>query len=124
MLHDTFVQAYGSVDGSRSQGLKGWLSTVAVTPRAVQPAPQDPPLAPLWIRSSAEEAAPVAEPTTREACSVRSHLDEPADERIAFSLRFIDGMELTEAASACGCSLATIKRRLAKRRAGYRGGAW
>ena len=36
------------------------------------------------------------------------------DERIAFSLRRLDGMELKEIAHACGCSLATIKRRLAR----------
>ena len=38
----------------------------------------------------------------------------PADERIAFSLRRVSGMELTEVAHACGCSLATIKRRLVR----------
>jgi RNA polymerase sigma-70 factor, ECF subfamily len=38
----------------------------------------------------------------------------PADERIAMSLRRLDGMELKEVASACGCSLATIKRRLVR----------
>jgi RNA polymerase sigma-70 factor (ECF subfamily) len=38
----------------------------------------------------------------------------PAQERIAFSLRRLDGMELKEVAHACGCSLATIKRRLAR----------
>jgi len=40
-------------------------------------------------------------------------LDElPADERIAFSLRFMEGMTLGEAAALCGVSLATIKRRI------------
>ena len=38
----------------------------------------------------------------------------PTDERIAFSLRRLDGMELKDVAHACGCSLATIKRRLAR----------
>ena len=36
----------------------------------------------------------------------------PTDERIAFALRVLDGMELTSVASACGVSLATVKRRL------------
>jgi len=36
----------------------------------------------------------------------------PEDERIAFALRFIDDMELTDVAEACDVSLATIKRRL------------
>ena len=38
----------------------------------------------------------------------------PANERIAFVLRYIEGYKLTEAAEACGCSLATFKRRLAR----------
>ena len=36
------------------------------------------------------------------------------DERIAFALRVIDGMELTDVADVYGVSLATIKRRLAR----------
>ncbi|HYQ15533.1 MAG TPA: sigma-70 family RNA polymerase sigma factor, partial [Polyangiaceae bacterium] len=36
------------------------------------------------------------------------------DQRIAFALRFVAGMELTEVAASCGVSLATIKRRLAR----------
>lgn len=43
----------------------------------------------------------------------------PANERVAFSLRRMDGMELKEVASACGCSLATIKRRLARAEARF-----
>ncbi|HEV3030824.1 MAG TPA: sigma factor-like helix-turn-helix DNA-binding protein, partial [Polyangia bacterium] len=35
------------------------------------------------------------------------------DLRIAWMLRHVEGLELTEAAATCGCSLATIKRRLA-----------
>ena len=43
----------------------------------------------------------------------------PVDERIAFALRFIDGMELTEVAAACETSLATIKRRLDRASASF-----
>ena len=38
----------------------------------------------------------------------------PDDDRIAFALRFLEGLELTEVAAACQVSLATIKRRLAR----------
>ena len=38
----------------------------------------------------------------------------PADQRIPFSLRVIDGMPLNEVAEATGVSLATVKRRLAR----------
>ena len=36
------------------------------------------------------------------------------DERIAFTLRAIEGCALAEVAQACGCSLATAKRRVAR----------
>lgn len=38
----------------------------------------------------------------------------PANERIAFVLRFIEGMTLSDAAAACEVSLATLKRRLTR----------
>lgn len=38
----------------------------------------------------------------------------PADERIAFALRFIDGMGLAEVATMMGLSLGTVKRRLTR----------
>jgi RNA polymerase sigma-70 factor (ECF subfamily) len=43
----------------------------------------------------------------------------PADDRIAFALRYIDGMELTEVAAACSVSLATVKRRLRRSEARF-----
>jgi len=36
-----------------------------------------------------------------------------ANVRIAWMLRHVEGLELAEVASACGCSLATVKRRIA-----------
>ena len=38
----------------------------------------------------------------------------PVAERLAFSLRFLDGRSLEEVAELCDCSLATAKRRIAK----------
>ena len=43
----------------------------------------------------------------------------PADERIAFALRFIDERPLAWIAGACGCSLATIKRRIGSAQARF-----
>ncbi len=37
-----------------------------------------------------------------------------ANARVAFVLRHVEGYELTETAAACGCSLATVKRWLAR----------
>jgi RNA polymerase sigma-70 factor (ECF subfamily) len=36
----------------------------------------------------------------------------PEDERAAFILRFVEKMELTEIADACGVSLSTARRRI------------
>jgi RNA polymerase sigma-70 factor (ECF subfamily) len=60
--------------------------------------------------------APAAPPEDKEALRATYRILSrlPADERIAFALRFIDGMELTEVAAACRVSLATIKRRVAR----------
>jgi RNA polymerase sigma-70 factor (ECF subfamily) len=44
----------------------------------------------------------------------------PAEERIPFALRRVDGMALGEVAAACGVSLATIKRRLDRAEARFR----
>jgi len=38
----------------------------------------------------------------------------PPDERLAFILRFVDGMKLREVAKICGVSLSTIKRTLSR----------
>lgn len=44
----------------------------------------------------------------------------PADERVAFSLRFVDELPLAEVAFKCGCSLATAKRRIQAARSRFR----
>ena len=65
-----------------------------------------------------EVEAPIASPEIDEALRATYRIlnKMPADERIAFALRFIDGMELLEVASACAVSLSTAKRRLHKAR--------
>src|SRR6478735_5597661 len=74
-----------------------------------------------WIRFLAPEdvpEVPVSGPQGETHEAVRATyrvLDTlPDDERMAFSLRFISEMQLTEVAAACRVSLATVKRRLAR----------
>lgn len=117
LLQDTFAAAFASV-GSLSDGskLRGWLTSVAIyTARG-------------WLRkhsrrrwlvftdATPEREAPVASGEVREALrETYAVLDRMrADERVAFALRYIDGMQLEEVAAAARCSLATIKRRLAR----------
>jgi RNA polymerase sigma-70 factor (ECF subfamily) len=69
-----------------------------------------------YQRSRAESASVVApvelRSALREAYRVLSVLPEP--ERVVFTLRYIDGLELTQIAETCGVSLATVKRRLGR----------
>lgn len=69
------------------------------------------------VPSSRAESTSVVAPVElrsalREAYRVLSVLPEP--EREVFMLRYIDGLELTQIAEACGVSLATVKRRLGR----------
>ena len=50
--------------------------------------------------------------TLIEICDVLDGM--PVDERLAFTLRYVDEMTLPSAAAACQTSLATFKRRLAR----------
>jgi len=124
-VQETFIRALGSTRLLRDpQALPSWLIRISVCTasdlirrrrrrRWLQffAEPQD-----LVDRKSdlAYEAEPdmEARQALRAAQAVLNSL--PADERIAFSLRRLSGMELTEVAHACGCSLATIKRRLVR----------
>ena len=117
--HDVFVRALGSIgDVIEPAALKAWVTQVAVfTARTcIQRRSRR-----WWLRIMAPEEVPEAEATVpsgevNEALRATYDVLEklPPDERIAFALRFVDGMELTDVAKACDCSLATIKRKLQK----------
>jgi RNA polymerase sigma-70 factor (ECF subfamily) len=120
ILQEVFVQALSSIHGLRDPAaLKPWLLRIAThsARRTLRSRTRRG-----WLRffvDAEDEArnAPVAEAPDVEGRAtlqaVYKLLDRvPADERIAFALRYIDGMELTEVAAACSVSLATTKRRL------------
>lgn len=119
LLQEVFLQAFASIGALREPDrLQAWLTRIAVfTARGCIRRRSRR----RWLRlvppeHVPEQIAPQADAEDREALrltyEVLDHL--PAEERIAFSLRFIEGLELTEVADACDVSLATIKRKLAK----------
>jgi RNA polymerase sigma-70 factor (ECF subfamily) len=118
-LHDTFVQAFASVTSLRdASALKAWLSMVAVyTARGIIRRRKVRRWLRFWAPEDLPETAapgPSAEDSWAVA-RVYALLDRlPADHRIAFSLRYVEGMSLQEVAEACACSLATVKRRLSR----------
>lgn len=119
LLQDVFVSALESIDRLEDpSSLRPWLSRIAVYTargrirrrvrwRFVRSDPLDE-----MVEVEAHLASAEVSEALRATYKALHQL--PADERIAFALRFIDGMELTEVANASGVSLATIKRRLAK----------
>jgi RNA polymerase sigma-70 factor (ECF subfamily) len=119
VVQDVFLSAIGSLERlDEPDALRAWLSRIAVFRARAEIrrrtrrkwlslfAPEDLP------DIEAPEVTPETSEALRATYRVLSRL--PADERIAFALRFIDGMELVEVADACEVSLATIKRRLAR----------
>lgn len=119
LLQEVFIRALDRIGKLRDvERVRSWLTTIAIfvarghirlrarrnwlrvfSPERTQPAHLDQP--------SSEARIALQE--------VYAVLDGMVvDERMAFVLRFIDGMTLPDAAEACEVSLATFKRRLAR----------
>lgn len=119
LVHDVFVTALESVGRLVDpRALRAWLTQIAVfTARArIRRRVRGRILRLLPFHELPEPELPPADFEGSEAMQavyrVLAELD--TDQRIAFALRFIGGMELTDVAAACGVSLATIKRRLSR----------
>jgi len=117
LLHDVFITALGELPKLRDASrLKAWLSQIAVhKARGLIRRRRRR----SWLRFvsdvpevQAHGASSEVSATARAAMGVLERM--PADLRIPFALRFIDDMELSDVAECCDCSLATIKRRLAR----------
>ena len=124
LLHDVFVCALRDIGRIRDPGaLKGWLAAIAVhSARGWLRHKRRR----RWLQFFAPEELPdppalVVDGDTRDAVRAAYRILDtmPDDERVAFALRFIDQMELTEVAAACETSLATIKRRLTRAQAEF-----
>jgi RNA polymerase sigma-70 factor (ECF subfamily) len=120
ILQETFTNAVASLNQLESPAaLKPWLFRIAAMAARKTLRSRSRR---SWLRffSDADDEAHhepltgMADPDdVRGVNAVYAILDElPTDERVAFALRFIEGMELTEVATASGVSLATVKRRL------------
>lgn len=119
LLQDVFVAALASihrlVDPS---ALKAWLTQMAVyTARArIRRRSRWRFLRFLPDDELPETPVPELDVEGNQALAAvyRVLAELPPLERIALALRVLDGMELSAVAAACGVSLATIKRRLAR----------
>ncbi len=124
LFQEVFIQAIKCVGSLEDDHRIGpWMNTIAVyvARGAIR---QRKRRKWLFFLDPVDLPEPEAAKTDYEARSaverVYEVLDElNADHRIAFTLRYIEGLELTEVAEACRCSLATIKRRLSRARSRF-----
>ncbi len=115
VLHDVIAHALTNIDQVRSaEALKAWLTQVAVfCARGVIRKRQRRRWLTFWSPADLPEvAAPESTPEVRDVLAATYEIlaQLPSEERVAFSLRFIDQMELADVAAALDVSLATVKR--------------
>jgi len=119
LLQDVFVVALTSLDQLRNaEALRSWLIGIAIrkarkliSKRSRWRFVQHLPGFSLPERPANTASAEVSD-ALRACYAILERM--PADERLVFALRHLDGMELTTIATACEISLATVKRRLAR----------
>jgi RNA polymerase sigma-70 factor, ECF subfamily len=121
LTHDVFFAAFQSLHQLREpRALRSWLVGIAIRKARKLIARRK-----RWsfIRSVAPVDLPEPPAATSSAdisdavrSTYRILAELPVDDRIAFALRQVDGMELTQVAEATGVSLATTKRRILRAR--------
>jgi len=117
VLHDVFIAAFASLDNLREHdAVRGWLIGIAIRQarkriRKRRRGSFIRLFAPSKLPERVSDAAPAEVTRALHACY--EILDRMSVElRLVFTLRYFEGMELTEVADACGVSLATAKRHL------------
>jgi RNA polymerase sigma-70 factor (ECF subfamily) len=121
VAHEVFVAAFLSLDQLRNpHALRSWLVGIAIRKARKLIARRK-----RWsfIRSVAPNDLPEHEASTSSAdvsdalrSTYRVLAQLPVDDRIAFALRQVDGMELNAVAEVTDVSLATVKRRIVRAR--------
>lgn len=121
LVQEVFLQAHREVHRLRDPGaLRSWLATVTV--RAARRALRARRIrAFLFAPFSHEDDAPDPGGSGEQhalVARVYRELDRlPTDDRIAWTLRVIEGESLEDVAALCHCSLSTAKRRISRAQA-------
>jgi RNA polymerase sigma-70 factor, ECF subfamily len=119
ILQDVFVTALDSLSALKDpESLGGWLAGIAVRKvlkhiRRRRRSRFIRFMAPEELPEAAAVAVP-ADVSEALKCTYLVLDRLPPDERVAFALRHIDGMDLASIAQACEISLATVKRRISR----------
>jgi RNA polymerase sigma-70 factor (ECF subfamily) len=116
LVQRVFVDAFKRRDQLRDPGaVKGWLATIAVrTARRQLRRRRLRQFVGLEDRAALELSDRGLSPEKRALLArVYEILDTiPVDQRLAWTLRYVEGEKLEQVAGRCGCSLATAKRRI------------
>jgi RNA polymerase sigma-70 factor (ECF subfamily) len=122
LVQEVFVRALGKVDDLRDDNVRSWVGAFAVNVARESIrrrrrrgwlsffAPEDMPEIP------ADDSTPELRDAVRALYLLLDQMD--ADDRVAFTLRLVEGMQLSEIAAMCDISLSTVKRRV------ERGSSW
>ena len=124
LVQDVFVAALESVTKLENpRALRGWIAQIAVfqARRCLRRRKQWSILKFFSPDELPPGRAPQVDFEASEAlrAAYTQLASLPVDDRIAFTLRFVEGMELTEIAATCNVSLATTKRRIARAEARF-----
>jgi RNA polymerase sigma-70 factor (ECF subfamily) len=117
LVQDVFLEAHRGLSGLREAGaLGGWLARICVR-RATRRLRRRRFLSLLSLDHVAERDLPfdpAASPEQRaEVARLYRRLDGmPADERVVWLLRHVEGESLDELVALCACSKSTVQRRL------------
>ena len=125
LIQETFIEVFDAIATLRdADALSGWIRQIAVNiaRSTIRKRRRMRWLNVLGLVDVVEPAAIVAPPEARQALAETYRVlgELPVDLRIAFTLRHVEGLELTQVAAACNVSLATIKRRLASAEESFR----
>jgi len=120
LVQDVFVRVFARIDDVREpEALKGFVTSVSVfvAREAIRKRRRH-----RWLAFFASDELPEiaagagadADADARDGVRAFYRAVEvlDADARVAFTLRVVEGLELTDVAAACGVSLATVKRRI------------
>jgi RNA polymerase sigma-70 factor (ECF subfamily) len=116
VVQEVFMAALDGLDVTRTPAeIKGWLATVTVrtATRRLRMRRLRSFLGLDSVANYADIAAGAKQEQAVMLARVYRILDGlPAVERVAWTLRHVEGEQLEEVAALCGCSLATAKRRI------------
>jgi RNA polymerase sigma-70 factor, ECF subfamily len=119
LLQDVFIRALDHIaELQNHERVRSWLATIAIFVARAHIRRQSRR---RWLsffspqRTESDRREPPSSEARFALREMYAVLDElPVNERLAFVLRFVDGLTLFDAAEACSVSLATFKRRLAR----------